>query len=178
MKESVVIGEYTWGGRDENECPTAMMMIEQLEVLGLQRGATAREVIKIMGELAEKYGYADGGQSPLPLLTKTKYGSLKSPAPAPSGTPRAKSPALFGRQHVFPMTSTPWDQTVHASPKLTSTTKPTSCIPQTSKNSPKIWAGGKREKFVFHKIYNPTPYGSPYYQQRREWHTTVCLPPA
>lgn len=62
-EKSVVMGEYTWGGRDENECPTAWMMIEQLEVFGLQRAATAREAIRVMGELAEKYGYGDGGEA-------------------------------------------------------------------------------------------------------------------
>ena len=62
-EKSVVMGEYTWGGREENECQNGMFMIEQLQVLGLQRGATAREVIKVIGELAEKYGYADGGEA-------------------------------------------------------------------------------------------------------------------
>ena len=34
-----------------------LFYIENLEALGLQRGKTAREVIKVMGELAEKYGF-------------------------------------------------------------------------------------------------------------------------
>jgi len=34
----------------------------ELERLALERGATAREVIKIMGEFAEKYGYGDSGE--------------------------------------------------------------------------------------------------------------------
>ena len=81
-EKAVVIGEYTWGGRDENECPTAMMMIEQLEVLGLQRGATAREVIKIMGELAEKYGYADGGEA-LAVADKDEVWLFEITGPGP-----------------------------------------------------------------------------------------------
>jgi len=60
----VVIGETTIG--NETECSPnldeAIMYIEQLEIFGLQRAKTARECIKIMGELAEEYGYADRGE--------------------------------------------------------------------------------------------------------------------
>ncbi|MDY3868247.1 MAG: C69 family dipeptidase [Pyramidobacter sp.] len=61
-EHQVMIGEHTWTGRDEIQSANGMFYIENLEVLGLQRGKTAREVIKVMGELAEKYGYGDGGE--------------------------------------------------------------------------------------------------------------------
>ncbi len=32
--------------------------------------------------------------------------------------------------------------------------------------------------FVFHKVYNPVPYGSPHYQQRREWRVFSLLAPS
>jgi len=38
------------------------------------------------------------------------------------------------------------------------------------------WKDG--EPFVFHKIYNPNPYGSPYYQQRREWRAYTLIEPS
>ncbi len=63
-EHQVLIGENTIGNhakltpnRDE-----AIMYIEQLEIFGLQRAKTARECIQVMGELAEKYGYADVGE--------------------------------------------------------------------------------------------------------------------
>ena len=61
-EHQVMIGETTIGNRPEMMNPNGIFYIEQLEAIGLQRGKTAREVIKIMGELAEKYGYADGGE--------------------------------------------------------------------------------------------------------------------
>jgi dipeptidase len=61
-ENQVMIGEATFGGRSEFENGDAWMMIEQLEVLGLQRAKTARECIEVMGALAEKYGYGDGGE--------------------------------------------------------------------------------------------------------------------
>jgi len=56
-EHQVIIGESTWSGRRELSSPEGIMMVEQLEVYGLQRAKTAREAIKIMGALAEKYGY-------------------------------------------------------------------------------------------------------------------------
>lgn len=59
----VMIGEETFGGRREMRASEgAIFYVEQLEAIGLQRGKTAREVIQIMGALAEEYGYADGGE--------------------------------------------------------------------------------------------------------------------
>jgi len=55
-------GESTIGGA--SECRNTNGMFEQTELtrVGLERGATAREVIKIMGELGEKYGYISSGE--------------------------------------------------------------------------------------------------------------------
>ena len=59
-EHQVIIGETTIGGRRETmNSEEAIMTIEQLEVFALQRAKTAREAIKIMGELAEKYGYRE-----------------------------------------------------------------------------------------------------------------------
>ncbi len=64
-EHQVFLGEHTMGGNRAvraTDLSDAIMMIEQLQVFGLQRAKTARECIQIMGELAEKYGYADGGE--------------------------------------------------------------------------------------------------------------------
>ena len=55
----VAIGESTIGcqKRMENETPTPKFDITMLTLLGMERAKTAREAIKVMGELAEKHGY-------------------------------------------------------------------------------------------------------------------------
>ncbi len=63
-EHQVMIGENTIG-RASVLAPNldeAILYIEQLEYFGLQRAKTARECILVMGELAEKYGYADTGE--------------------------------------------------------------------------------------------------------------------
>ena len=39
-----------------------MFMIEELQRIALERCSTAREAIKLMGRLIEKYGYGDSGE--------------------------------------------------------------------------------------------------------------------
>ncbi|GHV51904.1 dipeptidase [Bacteroidia bacterium] len=56
------IGETTITGRKELVNKNGMFMIEELERMALQRCTTAREAIRLMGELVLKYGYADWGE--------------------------------------------------------------------------------------------------------------------
>ncbi len=61
-EKQVAIGETTFGGPDTLVNKDAMFMIEDLARLALQRCDNARDAVIVMGSLAEKYGYADGGE--------------------------------------------------------------------------------------------------------------------
>ena len=61
-EQQVAIGETTIGGRRELSNTNGYFDITNLSMLALERGATAREAILVMGTLAEKYGYSDGGE--------------------------------------------------------------------------------------------------------------------
>lgn len=56
------IGETTISGRKEMVNKNGMFMIEELEKIALQRCTTARDAIRLMGELVKKYGYGDSGE--------------------------------------------------------------------------------------------------------------------
>ena len=56
------IGETTIFGRKILKNPNSMFMIEELERIVLERCTTAREAIKLIGELVKTYGYADTGE--------------------------------------------------------------------------------------------------------------------
>ncbi len=56
------IGETTISGRRELVNKNGMFMIEELEKIALQRCKTAREAIRLMGDLVAKYGYGDWGE--------------------------------------------------------------------------------------------------------------------
>ena len=53
------IGETTITGRKALVNKKGMFMIEELQRIALQRCTTARDAIRLMGELIEKYGYGD-----------------------------------------------------------------------------------------------------------------------
>ena len=60
----VAIGETTFGGLDSlNRQPGAFLDYGSLMKIGLQRSKSAREMIKVITDLVEKYGYASGGES-------------------------------------------------------------------------------------------------------------------
>ncbi len=64
--KQVAIGESTIGcqRKMENPTPSAKFDITMLTLLAMERGGTAREAIRVMGELAEKHGYGatDSGE--------------------------------------------------------------------------------------------------------------------
>ena len=63
-ENQVVIGETTYGGREELwGDSTAIMDYGSLIYIALQRSTSAREAIKVMTELVAKYGYASEGES-------------------------------------------------------------------------------------------------------------------
>lgn len=63
-EHQVAIGETTFGGREElAEQPGAIMDYGSLIYVSLMRAKTAREAIKLIGELVASYGYASSGES-------------------------------------------------------------------------------------------------------------------
>ncbi|MGZ5425038.1 MAG: dipeptidase, partial [Candidatus Aminicenantales bacterium] len=61
-EQGLAIGETTIGGRRELINNEGMFMIEELERLALERCKTAREAIKLIGDLVKQYGYGDYGE--------------------------------------------------------------------------------------------------------------------
>jgi len=70
----VALGESTIGCQKkmENPTPTAKFDITMLTLIAMERAKTAREAIKIMGELAEKYGYGHSDTGEMLSLSDPK----------------------------------------------------------------------------------------------------------
>ncbi len=62
-EHQVAIGETTFGGREELVNPKGGIDYGSMIYVSLQRAKTAREVIRVMAELADKHGYASEGES-------------------------------------------------------------------------------------------------------------------
>lgn len=62
-ERQVTISETTTGGREELINPQGMLHYWRLQRLALQRAATARECVEVMGHLVTEYGYRSSGES-------------------------------------------------------------------------------------------------------------------
>ncbi|MBE6181144.1 MAG: dipeptidase [Rikenellaceae bacterium] len=62
-EHSLIIGETTFGGREELKDPQGKIDYGSLIYITLQRAKTAREAIKTIVELANTHGYASSGES-------------------------------------------------------------------------------------------------------------------
>ncbi len=58
-EKQLAIGETTIYGREELRNESGLFLIEELQKIALQRCTTARDAIRLIGRLAEEYGYAD-----------------------------------------------------------------------------------------------------------------------
>ncbi|MCD6346176.1 MAG: C69 family dipeptidase [Bacteroidales bacterium] len=61
-EKQLAMGETTIGGKRDLRNDDGLFLIEELQAVALERCTTAREAIKLMGELATKYGYGDSGE--------------------------------------------------------------------------------------------------------------------
>jgi len=61
-EKGLAIGETTIGGRRELRNDEGLFLIENLQAIVLERTTTARDAIKLIGELVKEYGYGDSGE--------------------------------------------------------------------------------------------------------------------
>ena len=69
--KQVAIGESTFGGRESLQSEKGFIDCQQLVRLMLERASTARDAIKIGGQLAEQFGWNDAGEC-LTIADKTE----------------------------------------------------------------------------------------------------------
>ena len=62
-EHQLIIGETTWGGREEQVNPDGVMDYGSLIYITLQRARTAREAIETIVALANEYGYPSEGET-------------------------------------------------------------------------------------------------------------------
>ena len=61
-EKQLAMGETTITGRDTLRNKEGLFMIEELQRIALQRCTTARQAIRLMGDLIREYGYGDSGE--------------------------------------------------------------------------------------------------------------------
>jgi len=61
-EKQLAMGETTFGGKQSMMNDDGLFLIEELQAIALERCDNARDAIKLMGDLATKYGYGDSGE--------------------------------------------------------------------------------------------------------------------
>lgn len=61
-EKQLAMGETTFGGKPSMQNDDGLFLIEELQAIALERCDNARDAIKLMGDLAVKYGYGDSGE--------------------------------------------------------------------------------------------------------------------
>ncbi len=168
----VAIGETTFGGLDSLASqPDAFLDYGSLMKIGLQRSKTAREMIRVISELVEQFGYASGGESfsisdaneawIMEIIGKGKYekGAVWVARLIPDGY--VSGHANQARITTFPFRkSNIWNdpkQTVYHSPDVISFAKMHG------------FYKGNDPDFSFSDVYNPLNFGGARFCDARVW---------
>ncbi len=178
-EKQVIIGESTWSGRRELRNDAGLFLIETLEVFGLQRAKTARECIKVMGDLAEKYGYIDGGEG-LTITDPNEVWLFEIAGPGILWEPGSEEPGAVWAAQRIP------DDHVSVIANRSRIGEIDLDNPDNFMASENVkslaqemgWWEPEEGPFSFWKAYCPEPYGGRYYQQRREWRVLSLLAPS
>ncbi|MCQ2285254.1 MAG: C69 family dipeptidase [Bacteroidales bacterium] len=93
-EKQLAIGESTFGGRPELVSNKGLIDCQRLCMLMLQRCATARDAIKMAGDLLEKYGWNDAGEC-LTIADKNEVWHLEIMGPG-----KDKIGAVWAAQRV------------------------------------------------------------------------------
>lgn len=178
-EKGVVISEFTWSGDYTNfYSQNGLFVIANLEMLGLQRAATAKECVQVMGALAEEYGYADGGEC---LLVADKdeiwifevcgAGPLWEKGCGTAGAHwaarRVPDNAVFVGANRSRIGVIDFNDPANFMWSTDITAYPAS-----------IGRYTEGEDFNYTKIFNPSPYGYEFYASRREWRAFSLLAPS
>ena len=170
-EKQVAIGETTIGGKRELYNDEGIFDIMALERVALERASTAREAIKIMGELATKYGYSDYGEC-LTVIDKKEawFFEIFGPGPIEIGSVWAARRIPDGEIGVSANRS-----------RITTLNLKNKDHYMASENVFSLaeemgwWDPESGEEFVFNKAYAPPPS---HYNYRREWRAFDLLAPS
>ena len=159
----VIIGETTWGGREEQMNPGGIMDYGSLIYVALQRASSAREAIDIIVSLANEYGYPSEGESfsiadpkeawVMDLVGKgDEKGIVWVARRIPDGY-------ICSHANQCRITRFPWDD-------------PENCLyaPDVAEFArSKGWYEGSDEDFSFRDAYNPLDFGGARACDARAW---------
>ncbi|MFC1732629.1 dipeptidase [candidate division KSB1 bacterium] len=164
-EHQVAIGETTYGGREElHHQSKAIVDYGSLMFIALQRAKTAREAIKVMGDLVAEYGYVSHGESfsisdPNEVWIMEMIGKGEEELGAVWVARRIPDGYICGHANQARITTFPLDD-------------PENCLYSEDVISfarKKGWFDGKDKEFSFSDTYAPVEFGGARFCEVRVW---------
>lgn len=167
-EKGVIIGETTIGGRRDLYNDEGWFDIMELERLALERGSTAREVISIMGEAADKYGYGDNGEC-LTVADPNEVWQFEIFGAGPAETGAVWAAKRIPPGHVGVSANRSRITTIDDNPDMTMHSKNVYAVAEANG----WWKKG--EPFLFNHAYGMSGQITP---NRREWRVLSLAAPS
>ena len=160
----LIIGETTWGGREEQVDTNGIMDYGSLIYVALQRARTAREAIQTIVSLANEYGYPSEGESfsiadPQEAWVMDLVGKGSDNKGIVWVARRLPDGYICAHANQCRITRFPWDD-------------PDNCMyaPDVAEFArSKGWYEGPDEEFSFRDAYNPLDFGGARACDARAW---------
>jgi len=163
-EHQLIIGETTWGGREEQADTTGIMDYGSLIYIALQRARTAREAIQTIVDLANEYGYPSEGESfsiadPEEAWVMDLVGKGSANKGIVWVARRVPDGYICAHANQARITRFPWDD-------------PENCLyaPDVAEYARQMgWYEGSDEDFSFRDAYNPLDFGGARACDARAW---------
>ncbi|MBO4565760.1 MAG: C69 family dipeptidase [Bacteroidales bacterium] len=160
----LIIGETTWGGREEQVDTNGIMDYGSLIYVALQRASTAREAIQVIVDLANAYGYPSEGESfsiadPDEAWVMDLVGKGSDNKGIVWVARRIPDGYICAHANQCRITRFPWND-------------PENCLyaPDVAEFArSKGWYSGSDEDFSFRDAYNPLDFGAARGCDARAW---------
>ena len=160
----LIIGETTWGGREEQVDTNGVMDYGSLIYIALQRARTAREAIQTIVDLANEYGYPSEGETFSIADTEEAWiMDLVGKGSDEKGivwvARRIPDGYICSHANQCRITRFPWND-------------PENCLyaPDVAEYARKKgWYSGTDEDFSFREAYNPLDFGGARACDARAW---------
>ena len=160
----LIIGETTWGGREEQVDTNGIMDYGSLIYIALQRARTAREAIQTIVDLANEYGYPSEGESfsiadPKEAWVMDLVGKGSDNKGIVWVARRVPDGYICSHANQCRITRFPWND-------------PENCMyaPDVAEYARQMgWYSGPDEEFNFRDAYNPLDFGGARACDARAW---------
>jgi dipeptidase len=168
-EKQLAMGETTIGGRRELYNDEGILDIMELQRIALERAATAREAIRVMGSLASEYGYSDSGEC-LTIIDPNEVWMFEIFGAGPVEKGAVWAARRIPEGHVGVSANRPRITTLDLKDKdhYMASENVFSLAEEMG-----WWKQG--EPFVFNSVYGGTPS---LYSTRREWRVISLLAPS